>query len=155
MLEHREMRQHHSRRLQTPRTLKLSHTLFALVALALEPANAGEAWIAADGDLKRLYISQSGYCGERKEIDSADWKGTAVRGDEQVWLFGISVFRNGKNRSVCQIERTFTPKSGSMYLMRVSYVPKDCKVQFFKAVAGADPLPERTRKPDPQECTQQ
>jgi hypothetical protein len=124
-------------------------------AFAPAGSNASEATITAVGDLDRLSIGQSGFCGDRTEVGSSEWQRVVLKGDEQVWFFAKSTYRTPKVIYNCNIERTFIPASGKAYVLRVSHEPKNCKVELYRVVPGGDPVREKLLQPDSRMCALQ
>jgi len=125
--------------------MKTRHTLaIALLLTQVGTAYAADALLAFAGDVDQAEVSQAGYCGERKRVNPDDLARVQVEGDKQVWVFVKAVHRMGKQRSVCTVEREFTPKAGDAYIVRVSYVPKQCNAEVLQAVPSGDPRPVRS-----------
>lgn len=141
--------------LKTHRQKMLAAALAAPLAWATggsAPAVAGEARLAFAGDIDRAEVSATGYCGERRRLLPEEWQHVVLPSDTPVWLFANAVFRNGKLRSVCRVERRFTPRDGEAYILRVQHVPKECHAELLQAVPGADPQPAASQRAVREPC---
>jgi len=125
--------------------------LLALIVL-IPSALAADATLTAIGDMDRLNVGQSGFCGQRKELEADSWQVIQLKGGEPVWLFASSRYRMRPRERICRIERSFTPASGQAYVLRISHVPGDCRAELFRAVPGADPVRVKMVMPEGQSC---
>ncbi len=126
-----------------------------LLLIAQTSAIASDAVLTVIGDLDRLSIGQTGFCGARNEVSSEGWPRIVLRGDEQVWLFASSTYRGARGRHICRAERTFIPASGKAYVFRFTQTTERCVVELFRAEKGADPVRERLIAPEGKSCVMQ
>jgi hypothetical protein len=111
-----------------------------------------DATLTLTGDLDSFLVGQAGYCGERAYVPQEQWSKIVLKGDEQVWFHTQSIFHTGAGKRTCKRERTFIPKAGTAYILRLAHLPGDCRVELFRVVPNADPVREKMIQPASQSC---
>lgn len=131
------------------------YKLIVSFLLVLSPclSHAGDkARIAVVGDLDSLTIGQDGYCGSRKDVDKAAWKGIFVGGGERTWFGMRATFRTTAVRVDCSGEYSFVPKADTAYIIRYSFLTESCLFELFRVVPGGDPVKESLTREEPRVC---
>lgn len=131
---------------------KLVLTLLSLV-IACPPMQAAQpSRIVAVGDFDYVNVGQSGYCGERSEVPSTEWKNILVRGDEQVWFRMKSVIHSTSFTTTCEGDYSFVPAAGKAYIIRFLLDARVCRFELFRVVPNSDPVREPLTRAEPQSC---
>jgi hypothetical protein len=112
-----------------------------------------DATLTVIGDVDTFVAGQDGFCGQRLHASAESRAKIILRGDEQVWFEAKSTFRLANNRAiVCHRERTFIPKAGTAYILRMNHITNQCGVELFRVVTDADPVKEKMIQPASQSC---
>lgn len=120
-----------------------------LAATSIAPMAQTKSRIAVVGDLDRLLIGQSGYCGERADVPRADWARVYVEGGQRTW-FRIQGAPSFNLR--CVGEFSFLPKPAMAYIIRYTLLSSQCRFELFRVVPGGDPVREQLTQEAPQVC---
>ncbi len=116
-----------------------------LAALACTGARAQadppRAIVAVVGEAERLTVGQDGFCGARTEIATPANVQFKVAPNRRTFFFIQTSFRVQAGTYTCRGDFSFVPEAGRLHIIRHTMQDTACRVELFKAVPGADPLP--------------
>ena len=114
-----------------------------------------KAIIAVVGDAERLNIGQSGYCGNRTEIDRPSNVQFQVPPDKQTYFYIKASFRVPTGHYYCEGDYSFVPQAGKLHIIRYSFLESACRLELFAGTPGATPVPAAFEREERRSCAPQ